>query len=252
MVVPATSPFSPTSAKDANIKWYHRSVGAVYVGTSNGEEIRIYRANDNNVDSIIIQNMTYPEQCSQARSGVNSVVVHGGDGNDTIKASNSTESFDGPNSFDKPTSLTGDNGQDIIHGSDQTDTIDGGDGNDKNVFGDGLVGEGGNDLMYGGYGDDIMDGGSGNDTMYGDLDATSAYGGNDTMMGGSGADVMYGGYGDDDLTGGADIDYMYGGDGNDYFRAKNDGSNDAVYGNAGTDTAELDGGDYYDSIEVFG
>jgi hypothetical protein len=31
MVVPATSPFSPTSAKDANIKLYHRSVGAVYL-----------------------------------------------------------------------------------------------------------------------------------------------------------------------------------------------------------------------------
>ena len=75
--------------------------------------------------------------------GTHTVIVNGGDGNDsiTVLAKSSELASAG---------LNGDGGDDVIDGPDSNDTLIGGDGNDR---------------LVAGKGDDVMRGGAGNDTL---------------------------------------------------------------------------------------
>ncbi|NQD94165.1 cadherin-like domain-containing protein, partial [Pseudomonas sp. CrR25] len=89
--------------------------------------------------------------------------------------------------------LSGTNGNDLIHGYAGNDTLNGGNGHD---------------ILYGGAGDDILNGDNGNDSLYGGV-------GNDTLNGGNGIDLLVGGSGADSLFGNNDNDVLIGGQGND-------------------------------------
>src|SRR5262249_45250202 len=99
---------------------------------------------------------------SFSAGSVASIVVHGLGGDDTIR-----------NNTSKPSSLYGDDGNDVI------------------------VGGAGADFLYGGNGADNLSGGVGNDFLYG-ASGTDGYetgaSVNDTLQGGDGADYLYGGY----------------------------------------------------------
>jgi uncharacterized delta-60 repeat protein len=73
--------------------------------------------------------------------------------------------------LNKPTSVSGGDGNDYIFTGDAADRIDGGNGNDS-IWGlggdDHLIGGAGNDQISGGAGNDLLDGGTGADDIYGD------------------------------------------------------------------------------------
>jgi Ca2+-binding RTX toxin-like protein len=143
-------------------------------------------------------------------TGVTSVVVNGGDGNDVITL--------GPGMV-AGASVQGGPGDDIITGGPGNDTLGGGQGNDT------IAGTQGDDLIHGGAGNDSIGGGQGNDQIFGGL-------GNDTITGGQG---------DDTLDGGAGNNVLHGGLGNDIFFAIN-GLADTLYGGAGANIAHIDQG----------
>jgi Ca2+-binding RTX toxin-like protein len=99
--------------------------------------------------------------------GGNSLLVAGGDGNDTLTSSNGT--------------AQGGKGNDVIRGT---------------AGAEDLRGDDGNDTIYGGAGNDHILGGKGNDVLYGNA-------GVDYIWGNSGNDKLYGGAGTDVLSGGA-------------------------------------------------
>ena len=88
----------------------------------------------------------------------------------------------------------------VCYAGDENDnTMTGGDGNDI------LHGLAGNDTLYGGAGDDAFYGDDGDDHIYGGL-------GDDILMGDNGKDYLYGGAGNDALRGGYGDDvYFYDG-----------------------------------------
>ena len=96
----------------------------------------------------------------------------------------------------------GGQGNDTIKASNVASTLDGGDGNDT------LIGGAGNDTLYGGTGNDLLQGGAGNDQLYGGAGNDTLQGGdgNDILIGGDGDDVLVGGAGLDILTGGSGAD----------------------------------------------
>ncbi|MFO0869322.1 MAG: Ig-like domain-containing protein [Pirellulales bacterium] len=105
---------------------------------------------------------------------ITQVVIHGGDGNDTITA-------------DKflwvPVVLHGGAGNDRLTGGFRNDLLDGGDGDDvlSGGFGnDILVGGAGNDQAAGGWGDDVIVGGAGQDNLRGDYGTNLILGGSTT------------------------------------------------------------------------
>jgi FG-GAP-like repeat/RTX calcium-binding nonapeptide repeat (4 copies)/Putative Ig domain len=100
-------------------------------------------------------------------AGVPAVFVDGGNGADTIIASNSA-----------------------------ADTLSGGDGNDSIRAG------GGNEVLSGGLGNDTLVAGDGNDTLGGGLDTDSLIGGSgaDLLNGGQGADTLVAGVGSGNNT----------------------------------------------------
>lgn len=111
---------------------------------------------------------------------VKRIVGNGYDGNDLLS-----------NLTDKPCTLSGGLGNDLIYGGTGADSLDGGDGTDVISGGDGddtLQGRGGNDQLVGGKGNDCLVGGDGNDNLYGGE-------GNDTLIGGKGSDLLSGGPG---------------------------------------------------------
>jgi hypothetical protein len=104
-----------------------------------------------------------------------------------------------------------------------------------------IFGEGGNDTLTGASGRDTLSGGDGNDTLNGGSggDTLNGDGGNDTLNGGGSGDRLRGGDGNDLLRGGSAGDAMSGGRGDDTFAedAVTNGA-DAVFGDAGFDTAD--------------
>src|SRR5258705_8853411 len=169
-----------------------------------------------------------------ARAAVNSIVVNGRLGNDSIQVSNAN----GVVPFaiwckgggDKDTIVGGDF-SDTIYGGDADDVIHGGKGNDSMFGGDGkddIFGTAGHDVIYGGAGGDSLDGGGGrdfikggrdNDRISGGIDNDWLFGsaGNDSLLGDAGDDMLVGGPDDDDLDGGSGTDKLYGQLGNDDF-----------------------------------
>lgn len=143
--------------------------------------------------------------------------VNGGGGRDTISGS------------DRPDSLLGGLGKDLIFGDDGDDTIRGGKWNDTLIGdqgADAIDGDEGNDSIRGGLGDDTIRGGTGNNYLFGDEDDDRiiGYDGNDQLNGGDdndfllgdgGNDTLSGDSGDDRLDGGLDADTLNGGPGDD-------------------------------------
>lgn len=171
----------------------------------------------------------------------------GGAGNDVLDAA----SIAGTSHFSLV--LLGGDGNDTLSGGNGNDTLSGGNGNDT------LIGQEGDDVLTGGFGNDSLDGGVGTDHVIeagdvnfiltdtsllgigtdallqvelasldgGDnanrIDASGFRGnsilrgnsGNDTLIGGSGADILRGANGDDVLTGGLGDDQLIGNAGED-------------------------------------
>lgn len=116
------------------------------------------------------------------------VVVHGGDGNDQIYATD----------LRVGATIYGEGGHDQITGGKADDILDGGDGWDRIWAGAGndlLIGGAGNDFLHGREGSDIILGGAGDDRLDG-------FDGRDLLLGGLGGDHLNGGAGEDLLIGG--------------------------------------------------
>src|SRR5690242_1313794 len=98
-----------------------------------------------------------PGNQTVAADGTFTVVVNGGDGNDSLTVLAKTTEIAGA-------TLNGDGGDDVLTGADTNDTLGGGDGNDR------LVGAQGSDVMNGGAGNDtlVWNNGDGSDRMNGD------------------------------------------------------------------------------------
>ena len=92
-----------------------------------------------------------------AADGLFTVIVNGGDGNDSITVLAKTTEL-------ASSGLNGDGGDDVVTGPDSNDTLTGGDGNDRLVAGKG------NDAMNGGAGNDtlVWNQGDGSDMVNGD------------------------------------------------------------------------------------
>jgi Ca2+-binding RTX toxin-like protein len=211
--------------------------------------------------------------------GTATVVVNGGDGNDSLTV------------VAKPTelahaTLNGEGGDDVLTGADTNDILNGGSGNDR------LVGGKGVDFMSGGDGNDtlVWNNGDGSDRMTGDagndgvevngsptlgdaftlapesggvkfqrtnlvpftLDTATeriqvnGLGGDDTLTssGGVGAATLLsvdGGAGADTITGSDGPDFIAGGEGNDVLSGG--GGDDRIVGDRGTDRMNGGAGD---------
>jgi Ca2+-binding RTX toxin-like protein len=134
------------------------------------------------------------------RGGKLAGLVHGGPGNDTLRAG------------DDGAELLGEAGDDLLVGGAGDDVLRGGAGNDT------LRGGAGDDELYGWEGDDVLNGGLGDDSLWG----------------GPGNDTLRGGRGDDELTGGTGNDLLLGGPGDDLLNGQ--GGNDTLDGGAGNNT----------------
>jgi Ca2+-binding RTX toxin-like protein len=214
--------------------------------------------------------------------GTFTVVVNGGDGNDSLTVLAKTTEIAGA-------TLTGGGGDDVLTGADTNDTLTGGDGNDR------LVGAKGTDVMNGGAGNDtlVWNNGDGSDRINGDAgnDATevngsatlgdvftlapepggvkfqrtnlvpftldtaterfqvNGLGGNDSVAANPGVGALTllsvdGGAGDDTVAGSDGPDLILGGEGNDILNGG--GGDDRIVGDRGSDT--MNGGDGDDTL----
>lgn len=171
---------------------------------------------------------------SQLPAELLTVVVEGGDGNDTLIGHAGVDSILGGRGHD---SISAGSGNDTLLGGDGNDTLRGEAGRDL------LRGEKHNDQLLGGDGDDTCDGGAGEDTLSGEAGNDSLLGttGNDLLSGGDGRDKIIGGDGHDRLEGNSGNDQINGGPGNDVI----DGGagNDFLEGQAGNDSLSGSTGD---------
>ena len=154
----------------------------------------------------------------------NSLVIDGGEGNDTVSFRNLTAGT--TIDMNAETNTIGDDSITLL--------------NIEDVYGsevgdDTIIGNAEDNLLYGGGGNDVLHGGDGNDYLQGDQGALKEdnnddilYGdaGNDTLVGGHGNDTLYGGDDDDSLHGQRGDDRLIGGAGDDNIRA--DGGIDTV------------------------
>src|SRR5215216_81150 len=90
------------------------------------------------------------------------------------------------------------------------------------------------------------------DESLGALPAATLFGGtgNDQLTGGSGGDMLFGQAGDDILTGGDGDDQMFGEAGNDRMIWNPGDDSDLMEGGAGTDTAEVNGGNGAETFTI--
>jgi Ca2+-binding RTX toxin-like protein len=215
-----------------------------------------------------------------AADGLFTVIVNGGDGNDSITVLAKTTEL-------ASAELNGDGGDDVLNGPDGTDALSGGDGNDR------LVAGRGNDVMSGGAGNDtlVWNQGDASDTANGDagndvsevngaptlgdvltLDplvggtvrlrrtnlgqftfdaATERFevnglGGNDSVSANAGVGALTllsvdGGAGVDTVSGSDGSDLILGGEGNDLLSGG--GGDDRIVGDRGNDTMNGGAGD---------
>jgi Ca2+-binding RTX toxin-like protein len=186
-------------------------------------------------------------------------IQEGTTGNDTITASNATDSSFLSGGAGNDT-LTGSTYWDIIYGGDGADVISGGGGYGRDV----LNGDAGDDSITGSLSNDTLNGGAGNDTLVGnggsdlvihdhlagtatavsitiaDASITTSLGEVDTLSaiqyvsvtGGSGNDTITGSSRAETLVGGAGADIINGGTGNDVIIA---GPGDTLTGGDGAD-----------------
>ena len=207
------------------------------------------------VGSLTVDTADLDDEISDA-SGVASVLIAGGAGNDRLTGS------------DGPQDLVGGDGSDELSGGGGGDTLDGGAGDDFLDGGgdpDTLTGGDGVDVLAGGAGVDVLDGGAGNDALDGGLDGDALLGGTgaDDLDGGDGLDTLAGGDGEDVLRGGGAADVLSGGEGRDDLSGEQGpdaldggGGDDALGGGLGSDALSggpgndsLDGGDESDTLD---
>lgn len=197
-----------------------------------------------------------------SESTTKGLTINGGNGSDTIKATDYNDVIKGGTGNDSIEGLQGDDtiygdagndfirggdGNDVIYGGNEEDDIMGGKGNDT-IYGDygndsikggegdnELYGAEGNDTIYGGDGNDLISGGDGNDEIYccDGNDTIHCGEGNDFVVAGGGNNIIYGDAGDDDIRDGYGNDKIYGGSGNDFIYSDN--GNDSLYGGDGND-----------------
>jgi len=214
-----------------------------------------------------------------AADGTFTVVVNGGEGNDSITVLAKTTEI-------AKTILNGEGGDDVLTGADSDDTLNGGEGNDR------LVGAKGTDVMNGGAGNDtlVWNNGDGSDRLNGDagndgtevngnatlgdvftmepepggvkfkrtnlvqftLDAATerfqvnGLGGNDSVTANDGVGALTllsvdGGAGVDTVNGSEGPDLILGGEGNDVLNGG--GGDDRIVGDRGSDTMNGGAGD---------
>ncbi len=175
------------------------------------------------------------------------VIADGGDGNDRLDAQPLVQTA---------VSLVGGIGNDTLRGGSQADIVDGGDNDDSITGGlgaDNIAGGNGADLIFGDHplsenlpinsaslGSDTIAGGMGNDTIYGDSDGGEGVG--DSITGGGDNDLIIG---DGNQGRPTASDTIRGGDGNDVIKGDADGAEgapDLLYGDAGDDTVDGNGG----------
>jgi Ca2+-binding RTX toxin-like protein len=97
--------------------------------------------------------------------------------------------------------------------------------------------------LFGGAGNDNLTGGSGGDMLFGQS-------GNDTLQGKGGFDLLFGGSDNDTLIGGDADDQMFGEGGNDRMIWNPGDDTDLMEGGAGSDTAEVNGGNGAEQFTV--
>jgi Ca2+-binding RTX toxin-like protein len=211
--------------------------------------------------------------------GLFTVIVNGGDGNDSITVLAKTTEL-------ASSGLNGDGGDDVVTGADSNDTLTGGDGNDRLVAGkgnDAMNGGAGNDTLVWNQGDgsDVANGDAGNDgaevngaPTLGDVftldpvaggvkltrtnlgpftfDATTerfevnGLGGNDSVTANDGVGALTllsvdGGTGVDTVNGSEGADLILGGEANDVLGGG--GGDDRIVGDRGNDTMNGGTGD---------
>jgi Ca2+-binding RTX toxin-like protein len=221
-----------------------------------------------------------PNDQTVPADGTRTVIVNGGDGNDSITVlAKSTELAS--------SGLNGDGGDDVINGPDSNDTVTGGEGNDRLVAGkgdDAMTGGAGNDTLVWNQGDgsDKASGDAGNDTAevngapnLGDVftlepvvggtiklrrtnlgqftfDAgterfeVNGLGGDDSVAASDGVGAVTlltvdGGAGADTVTGSEGADLILGGEGDDLLNGG--GGDDRIVGDRGSDTMNGGPGD---------
>src|SRR5215218_6620981 len=215
-----------------------------------------------------------PNNQTGPAEGTRTVIVNGGDGNDsiTLLAKNTELASSG---------LNGEGGDDVVTGPDSNDTLNGGEGNDRLVAGKGddvMNGGAGNDTLVWNQGDgsDIANGDAGNDgsevngaPTLGDtftlepgvgaltllsvdggagVDTVNGSEGPDLILGGEGNDVLNGGGGDDRIVGDRGSDTMNGGAGDDTLVWNNGDGTDVANGDADRDDVEVNGAPAADDI----
>jgi Ca2+-binding RTX toxin-like protein len=167
--------------------------------------------------------------------------MYGGDGDDSLVANSAG-----------PSSLFGNQGNDVLVAGNQADTLYGGQGDDTltSTVGGLLYGDRGNDnivlsgtgaagaTVYGGDGDDAITGG-GRTLLFGNQ-------GNDTITAGA-SDSVYGGSGADLLIAAGSGAFISGDLGDDVLR--NTGANNTLLGGEGDDTILFDGGAAFSRAE---
>lgn len=181
---------------------------------------------------------TGPREVSCSATGITSIAVELGDGDDSASVS----------LFSVPVAIDGGPGNDMIAGGAMSDR---------------LVGGPGSDTISGGWGDDLLDGGAGGDRLLGNggvdtvsyadrtasvkvtLDTTANDGepgeGDEVV-----AENLQGGAGDDLLTGDSDPNRLSGGGGADVLSGASGA--DTIDGGAGLD--DVDGGAGADAISL--
>jgi Ca2+-binding RTX toxin-like protein len=244
-------------------------------GTSGDDDLRLDR-----VGGQIVVTLNGATDGVFDNSDVKSIVLSGGDGNDTLRIGANIKAATLNGGLGNDT-LLGGNNDDVLNGEAGDDTLDGKEGSDELNGGDGfdsadyrfetadltlsidgvanekggnaagdnigldverIVGGSGDDLITGSDADNSLDARGGDDTVLGGL-------GNDSLDGGDGDDSLAGESGDDVLTGQPGNDTLTGGAGDDRFVA-NDGEADTLDGGSGNDNAVADQpGDTFISIE---
>ncbi len=212
-------------------------------GSAGAETVEVqwgnWKQTFDNVSKVVIEDAGQGDDYIDLRGVLSPSEVHGGQGNDTIFLSDSSDSKaygdDGNDTITAssvegltnvelhggagndtltagPSGITiyGDGGNDTITGSPEADFLYGDDGTGTITDGaDTITGYAGDDTIRGGKGNDIIDGGADDDWIRGDD-------GNDTIRGSRGDDVLEGGEGDDKLYGSSGNDLLVGGGGSDW------------------------------------
>ena len=185
-------------------------------GSDNADTIRLAANTVQDYDVVTISGASVDG--SYYAGNVSRVEVNANGGNDSVDTTN--ESIN--------TYVSGGDGDDTIKTGDGSDTLTGGAGKNRLYAGSGndrLNGSGGRDFLFGEGGDDRLYGNGGNDYLDGGGNVDRIWGGDgdDSLIGGSSNDRLWGEAGNDTLNGGNGSNYLNGGDGDDRVVSRRDG-----------------------------